>query len=371
MDARKDRIGEHAAEPPPALGHRRARPGPRPPAGPARLAETGRRHRRLAGTVRLRPPRRPDRPRTRRGRPRRPGRLARGPGRPRPGRRPRRARHARRQAAAPARHLPGRDRLGPPYVGDELRQVRAAAWDARLAGLRAAADARAAEQRGDHDHAATRHVLAASYQALEQAYRQREAVFAAVMADRADWDQPPPAPSASWPSPPTPNCAAATPASTSRRCARPNPSPPPRPSATSSPSPRTSRPARWTSGSPTWPPGTGPSPTRLADRQSQTIPSEDPDYGDLGRGVPRLDRPGQGPDLAAAQARDPALPADPPARDGPRRRLGSRRLTAAAWYHRGVRGRRPELVRAGLRTWRDIARGYALREAHDRPCTPR
>src|SRR2546422_11290958 len=38
----------------------------------------------------------------------------------------------------------------PQHVGDELRQVRAAAWDARLAGLRAAAEARiAAAQRGD------------------------------------------------------------------------------------------------------------------------------------------------------------------------------------------------------------------------------
>ena len=77
----------------------------------------------------------------------------------------------------------------PQYVGDELRQVRAAAWDARLTALRAAAEARAAEHRGDHDHAAARHKLAASYQALHQAYRQREAVFAAVMADRADWEQ--------------------------------------------------------------------------------------------------------------------------------------------------------------------------------------
>src|SRR6185312_16097689 len=76
----------------------------------------------------------------------------------------------------------------PPYVGDELRQVRAAAWDARLAGLRAAAEVRAA-QHGDHGHAAAQHKLAVGYYALEQAYRQREAVFAAVMADRADWDQ--------------------------------------------------------------------------------------------------------------------------------------------------------------------------------------
>jgi hypothetical protein len=75
----------------------------------------------------------------------------------------------------------------PPYVGDELRQVHAAAWDARLACLRASADARAAAQHGDQDHAAAQHNLAASYQALEQAYRQRETVFATVMADRADW----------------------------------------------------------------------------------------------------------------------------------------------------------------------------------------
>ncbi|HEX3308028.1 MAG TPA: hypothetical protein VHS32_17410 [Streptosporangiaceae bacterium] len=51
----------------------------------------------------------------------------------------------------------------PQYVGDELRQVRAAAWDARLAGLHAAAEARAAEHRGDHGHAAARHKLAAVY----------------------------------------------------------------------------------------------------------------------------------------------------------------------------------------------------------------
>jgi hypothetical protein len=31
-------------------------------------------------------------------------------------------------------------------------------------------------------------VLAASYRAMRDAYRDRETVFAAVMADRADWD---------------------------------------------------------------------------------------------------------------------------------------------------------------------------------------
>jgi hypothetical protein len=75
----------------------------------------------------------------------------------------------------------------PQYVGDELRQVRTAALDAHLASLRAAAEADAALKRG-HDADAVRHQdLAASYQALHNAYRQRETAFA-VMADRADWD---------------------------------------------------------------------------------------------------------------------------------------------------------------------------------------
>ena len=49
----------------------------------------------------------------------------------------------------------------PRYVGDELRQVRAAAWDARLAALCANAEARAAQQHGDHGHAAAKRKLAA------------------------------------------------------------------------------------------------------------------------------------------------------------------------------------------------------------------
>jgi hypothetical protein len=74
------------------------------------------------------------------------------------------------------------------YVGDELRQVRAAACEARLSGLRAAAEAEAAANRGDRETAASQQELAGSYQALHEAYRQRETVFAAIMADRADWD---------------------------------------------------------------------------------------------------------------------------------------------------------------------------------------
>jgi hypothetical protein len=76
----------------------------------------------------------------------------------------------------------------PPYVGDELRQVRAAAREARLAGLRVSAEATAAAKSGDYDTAARQQELAGSYHALHEAYRQREAVFATTMADRTDWD---------------------------------------------------------------------------------------------------------------------------------------------------------------------------------------
>ena len=48
----------------------------------------------------------------------------------------------------------------PRYVGDELRQVRAAAWNAHLAALRASAEAKAADSRGQHDTAARQRELA-------------------------------------------------------------------------------------------------------------------------------------------------------------------------------------------------------------------
>jgi hypothetical protein len=77
----------------------------------------------------------------------------------------------------------------PPWAGDELRQVRAAARDAHLGALRAAAEAAAARTRGEHERAARQEELAASYQAMHDAYREPETAFAVTMADRADWEQ--------------------------------------------------------------------------------------------------------------------------------------------------------------------------------------
>ena len=77
----------------------------------------------------------------------------------------------------------------PQWTGDELRQVRLAAADARLAAIRAAAEARAAHRQGRHETASREEFLAASYSAMHDAYRQREAIFAAVMGDRQQWEQ--------------------------------------------------------------------------------------------------------------------------------------------------------------------------------------
>jgi conjugative relaxase-like TrwC/TraI family protein len=77
----------------------------------------------------------------------------------------------------------------PAWTGDELRQARAGARDAHRAALRATAETAAARRRGQHDHAARQQSLAASYQALHDTYRERETALAVTMADRADWEQ--------------------------------------------------------------------------------------------------------------------------------------------------------------------------------------
>ena len=215
----------------------------------------------------------------------------------------------------------------PQYVGDELRQVRAAAWHARLAGLRAAADAHAARRHGHHDHAAQKQELAASYQALHDAYRQRETIFAATMADRTDWDTA---------TRHQRHLAAAADAELRRR--HPGQHFPPLRSA--EPEPATAGSARRAHPDP-------PAATRrhrpVDQRPGRRAPHlrrpargppkpEDPRRRPRLRrprpGIPRLDRTRKGRHPATPQARDPAVPAHPPARRRPRRRPGSRGLTA-------------------------------------------
>jgi hypothetical protein len=77
----------------------------------------------------------------------------------------------------------------PPWVGGELRQARAGARDAHLAALRSAAEAGAARREGENDSVTRHQTLTVSYQAMRDAYRERETVLAATMADRADWER--------------------------------------------------------------------------------------------------------------------------------------------------------------------------------------
>ena len=195
----------------------------------------------------------------------------------------------------------------PRYVGDELRQVRAAACQARLAGVRARAEAAAAATRRDPGHAARQQALAASYQALHEAYRQRETVFAAVMADRADWDAATRAQR---------QMAVAADAELRRRhpdqhfsplrSAEPKPiTPAQRAELTLTTQDETQGTGQWikdlTAGHRTFA-------ERLADRQSLNIPSEDHSYGDLGRAFPPWPRPATD---AILQPPKPEIPPSP------------------------------------------------------------
>ena len=173
----------------------------------------------------------------------------------------------------------------PRYVGDELRQVRAAAWNARLAALRASAEAKTADSRGQHDTAARQHELADSYQALHEACRQRETVFAAAMADRADWDAATRAQR---------HLAVAADAELRRR----HPEQRFTPLRSAEPQPATQAQRDELTLAEGQPPGEMPQwikdlaaahhrfADQLAERQSLSIPSEDPGYGDLGQAFP-------------------------------------------------------------------------------------
>jgi AAA domain len=181
----------------------------------------------------------------------------------------------------------------PQWVGDELRQVRDAARDARLTGLRAAAEADAARRRGDHPQATREQERADSYRALEQAYRQRETVFTAVMTDRAEWE-----------AATRQQRQLAVAADTELRRRHPGQYFAPLRSAEPGPATSAQREelamaagegtaeiGQWIKDLAS---GRRVFADRLADRQSVKIPSEDPDYGDLGQAFPAWSRASRG-----------------------------------------------------------------------------
>jgi hypothetical protein len=74
----------------------------------------------------------------------------------------------------------------PPHVGRQLRGVRLATEDARQLAIRSQAEAQAAT---DAQTAERHSQMAASAQALQQAYRRIEASLEEAMDDRRAWEQ--------------------------------------------------------------------------------------------------------------------------------------------------------------------------------------
>ncbi len=76
----------------------------------------------------------------------------------------------------------------PRHVGKELRLARLGAAGASLDAIRAAAEADAARKAGDHQCAGRHEVLAASYRVMRNHYRQQETLFVQTMEDRREWE---------------------------------------------------------------------------------------------------------------------------------------------------------------------------------------
>jgi hypothetical protein len=77
----------------------------------------------------------------------------------------------------------------PRYTGKELRLAKLGAFDPAPSAIRAAAEAGAAREAGDHDRAERHETLAASDRALHDRYQQREQTLDHAMACRQDWEQ--------------------------------------------------------------------------------------------------------------------------------------------------------------------------------------
>ena len=77
----------------------------------------------------------------------------------------------------------------PRHVGRELRLVRLGAHNAELNATLQHAEAQAARKNNDHDRAVRHEHWAASYQAMRDHYQNLEDTFAKTMDDRHEWEQ--------------------------------------------------------------------------------------------------------------------------------------------------------------------------------------
>ncbi|MGH3221081.1 MAG: ATP-dependent DNA helicase [Streptosporangiaceae bacterium] len=76
----------------------------------------------------------------------------------------------------------------PRHVGRELRLARLGATNADQGAIRAGAEADTARKADNHGLAGRHESMAASYRALRDRYRQQETVFAQTMEDRLEWE---------------------------------------------------------------------------------------------------------------------------------------------------------------------------------------
>jgi hypothetical protein len=76
----------------------------------------------------------------------------------------------------------------PQHTGKELRLVRLGAANAERDAIRADAEAETARKAGNHGRAGRHEAWAASYRAMRERYQAQERIFAQTMNDRAEWE---------------------------------------------------------------------------------------------------------------------------------------------------------------------------------------
>ena len=180
----------------------------------------------------------------------------------------------------------------PRYVGRELRLARLGAINADQGAVRAAAEADAARKAGDHARAGRHEELAASYRAMGGRYREQEILFAQTMADRQEWEHA---------TAPGRRLAIAADAELRRRHPdlkiEPLYSAEPVPASDTERDQLTLTPDREIGEMAAWVRGLAAQRLafreKLEERQGMMVPSEDPDWGDLGEAFPAWQAPGR------------------------------------------------------------------------------
>jgi hypothetical protein len=77
----------------------------------------------------------------------------------------------------------------PQHTGKELRLVRLGAANAELDAIRAGAEADAARKADDHERAGRHEFWATSYRVMRDRYQAQEQIFAQTMVDRSEWQR--------------------------------------------------------------------------------------------------------------------------------------------------------------------------------------